>query len=318
VPFDSTFALAFAGWVLAEALTLGYEAVAAGAERPAVTASAQAASGAILLVFLGGLAATRVTPERAVGGLFVASAVKLAVQAGVWRGYPLRRSSAPAPGTLAALGDALPFFLLGTLAVLYYRVDLILLHAIRGALETATYAAAYRVVDAISIVGLVIFAALAPHFSRLHSSDPAAVWPEWQRYARRIGVACVAPAAVLILATPSLVGLLFGRAYATSAPVLRLLVPGVVFMLLSSLNGAALLMGDGKRTVIGLTALSLGLNVVVTAIGAAAAGAQGAAVATTVSEIATCALAAGLVRAQARGAVGPGQGPEASAIMPGQ
>jgi O-antigen/teichoic acid export membrane protein len=288
--FSPGFVALLLAAVLFEACSLGLEALGQATDRPWVVSAAQLVAGALLgawgVLLLFGVS---VTPLLGLLGIAGASAVRVVAQAGYW--VRLRPRALPLPSrarALASLREALPYLLLASLAVLYYRLDVVILHARRGAVETAPYAAAYRAVDAVVIMGGVLFTAIAPHMSRVMASGRAAVWGEWRRYMVRIGAAAVVAALLLGVLSEPLARVLFGARYAHSAgQSLALLAPGVAFMLMQTVNAAVVLMDDDTGPVVRLTFFNVGLNLVLTWILTGAHGSRGASIATSTAEVVT-------------------------------
>jgi O-antigen/teichoic acid export membrane protein len=288
--FDAAFVVVLLGAILFEAGSLGLEALGQATDRPWVVSAAQLLAGALLAVWgVLLLAGVEVTPLLALAGIAGASAARLVAQGAYWA--RLRPRAMPLPSrarALASLREALPYLLLAGLAVLYYRLDVVILHARRGAVETAPYAAAYRAVDAVVIMGGVLFTAIAPHMSRVMASGRRAVWGEWRRYMVRIGVGAVLVALLLGVFSEPLSRVLFGARYASSAgESLALLAPGVAFMLMQTVNAAVVLMADDTGPVVRLTFFNVGLNLVLTWILTGAHGSRGASIATSTAEVVT-------------------------------
>jgi O-antigen/teichoic acid export membrane protein len=288
--FDAAFTVCLLAAIAFESGSLGLEALGQATDRPWVVSAAQLLSGVVLALWgLLLLAGIDVTPLLGLAGIAGASAVRLLAQAGYWARFRPPTLALPSRSrALASLREALPYLLLAGLAVLYYRLDVVILHARRGAVETAPYAAAYRAVDAVVIMGGVLFTAIAPHMSRMMASGRAAVWGEWRRYMVRIGAAAVVVALLLGVFSEPLSRLLFGDRYAESAGAnLALLAPGVAFMLMQTVNAAVVLMADDTGPVVRLTFFNVGLNLVLTWILTGAHGAEGASVATSTAEAVT-------------------------------
>ena len=289
------------GWVLAvllvalalEGLAGGFESAGIGAERPARVATGQilgsvALSFCVLLIFV-----LPVTPALALAGLAVAALAKLACHVQAWRAdlsigtTHLRRAD-----VRHWVRQAAPYLIMGALGTLYYRIDIVILHGRRGAVETASYAAAYRVVDAALVIGGVAAAAIAPHLSRIHRDDPGRVWSEWKRYTFRMALIATPFARVLGAIASPLSSLLFGTSYASSAGLdLRLLAPGIVFMLLQTIILSVLFTGQDTHLLLRFSFVLVAMNAALTWSLVGLAGSAGAATATSVSELVTfCSL----------------------------
>jgi len=290
-------------FLVMEAGAMGFESAAVGVERPWLAAGGQMLGAATLTVALVVIITVGSTAGLAVAGMAAASAAKLAWHLIHWRSGLLRRMTekrGPLRGPLRGLlVEALPFLGLNVLAALYYRSGVIVLHSTRGARETASYAAAFRVVEAAAVLGTVVFAAYAPHFSRLHREAPESVWLEWRRLMRQGALLAAVGCAGLALVAPALSGDLFGGQYGgVAGEDLRILAFGLPFLLLQSINATLLLMGAAQRLVFATTLANVAVAVTLTVIGALVLGSRGVALATSISEALAFVNFAFLIRRQ--------------------
>ncbi len=272
-------------YLITESIAFGFENAAVGVERPWRFVSAQAVAGIGLLAGVAVLAATgRATLTSAMAVLAGASAIKMATHLCLWRLPVAARNSVRRPlGQLYR--EALPFLSLTLLATVYYRIGVIALHAVKGAVATASYAAALRVVDLVGLAAGVAFSSASPALSRLHRDQPGEIYAVWRRTVAKMAVVVVPLAAVVAVAAVPIAHLLFGAAYSQSTGVqLRILAPGMAFMMLQSVSSAVLFMADGQRGVISLACLNVSACVIASIVLSAALGADGAAVALTAAE----------------------------------
>lgn len=298
-PFGLAFGALVVAYLALESMALGYENAAAGIERPWRFVLAQSISAAALL---GGLAililkdSMGLTPAMAV--MCSASAMKVGGHVFAWR----RRSSVlEQSGTRASVPSlfrrALPFLGLTLISTVYYKAGIIALYSLHGASETASYAAALRIVDAAALLTGVVFLAVSPTFSRMHRDQPQQVWSTWRRM--MVVVLCVAlPALVLAgFAAESLCAVLFGEVYRASASEdLRLMLPGVACMLMQAVSAAVVFMGDRQRDALVLGSLNLVVCLVAAISLSATLGSSGAALALTLAEFVSVASFALLIR----------------------
>ncbi len=306
-----SFSDAFVAWMLAymtlEAGGAGFDAAGQAADRPCLVSGAQLASAVSLAAWGVVLLVWKLTPSLALAGLAGASAVRLLAQVPGWlRERPAQRWW---PGLARARGllkEALPLLILASLTVLYYRLDVIILHLRRGSVETASYAAAYRVLDAAVTLAGVAFTAIAPHMSRVLADHEQAVWREWCRYLLAVGLLAVPGTIAIAAAAEPLAGVLFGHRYGRSAGEnLVLLSPGIAFMAMQIVNASVVLMSSDRRAVVRLTLFNLAFNLVVTWFLVGADGAHGASIATSVAEAVTFVGFAVLVRRRHRSSPSP-------------
>ncbi len=298
LPAGAPVVLGAGVFLLAEGLAYGYESAAVGSERPGRFAAVQAVGGmAVLAAAVIVLTRSTVTPASAMAGLAAASLVKLATHAAVWtRRIHALRGLGELP-VRAWLREALPFLVLALLGAVYYRAGVIALHAIKGPVATAPYAAAMRVFDGIAVLGGVGFAAVSPSISRIHRDRPADLWPVWRRMVSRAAVAVVPGGAVLVLVAHPLASALFGARYAREAgDALAWLAPGMALAILQNLSASIVFMGDERGTVIRLSAFNVAALVTLVGAGSALAGSRGAAIGTSLAELLSFTSFAVLVR----------------------
>jgi O-antigen/teichoic acid export membrane protein len=270
-----------------QALAVGFESAAIGMENTKRLAAGQYLEAVVLLTWLGALLAIGPTPSLAIAGMAAAAAIKLVFHTVIW----IIRGAAPLalPSSVTAVRwtrQAGPFLLLGALGTIYYKFDIVILHTMRGSAATAPYAAAYRVVDASSVLGAILLAAISPHLSRLQQQGAHLVLDPWRRYVRRTAALLILPVAALAIAAEPIAGLLFGHRYMTSAGTnLRILAPSILFMVLHHINVAVMFADDDQRLNMVVSSFSVLGNVALTSSLVALNGANGAALASTLSEV---------------------------------
>ncbi len=287
LPLNGWLAPAFVAALGLQALALGFESAAIGMERAPRMAAGQQIEAVVLLTCLGLLLVIGPTPAVAVAGMAVAAAAKLAFHVVTWTRH--HSGTFHRPSGVAAkqwIRQAAPYLLLGALGTIYYKFDIVILHTLRGSAATAPYAAAYRVVDASAVFGAILLATISPHISRLQVRGRHLLWDPWRRYVLRTAAVLTPPVLVVVVAANPIAGFVFGQRYATSAgDNLRLLAPSIVFLVMHHINVAVLFAEDDQRRNTIVSSLSVLGNVCLTSVLVTLNGANGAAVASTVSEI---------------------------------
>jgi O-antigen/teichoic acid export membrane protein len=211
-----------------------------------------------------------------------------ATAAAVYAGALLRAGRVPPPplrlhGVVRALRGAAPIAASQAFGLLNYNFDSLLLGVVVGPAAVGSYAVAYRPVTMVLALPLTYFVALLPVLSRAHAGNPAAFRDTVAR-STAFSVALALPIGVggTLLADP-VIATLFGPAFATSAPVLRILCWSAVLViargtLCQALNAAGRSPLD-LRCALASSALNVGLNLLLIprygTIGAAAATVAG-------------------------------------------
>ena len=212
-------------------------------------------------------------------------------------------------GGRIALAEALrlaralaPFAAAFVALTVYYKVDVLLLARWRDAAEVGTYAAAYKLVDVVQALALVVAGAVYPRLSRAVAAgagaDPAeaaagaaaaaadaplpaaaARLSEWMLLA-------VAPAAGLVfLLREPLIAVVYGHDYAEAAAVLGWLAAVLPALALNILAGYILGAAGLMRRVAGAYVLATAANVAANALLIPRYGAVGAGMAMLGSEV---------------------------------
>ena len=201
----------------------------------------------------------------------------------------------PAPtlrGTLAILRPALTLGAALTLGLLSYNVSSILLWFLQGPTAVGLYGAASKPVTIPLALSVTYFLALYPALARAHADTLEAFKREVTR-SLRVASLVVPPfgVATTFLAEP-ITDLLFGPAYAASAPALRILGWSAVLVVLRSTYRHGLTAAGRARLDLycagGASAVNVGLNLLLIPT----YGITGAALATVTAEAAWLTAAA--------------------------
>jgi O-antigen/teichoic acid export membrane protein len=189
-----------------------------------------------------------------------------------------------------ARGSA-PFFVVGFLGLLLFKLDTVMLGLLRSAGEVARYEAAYKFLEvsrfAVRPAAVVFFPLCAQLVAR---GD----WPACRALVRRLALGAggigVAVAAGLVALAPVAVPLVWGSSYETSIPLLRILslgAPSVFLGFVATFVAQALLLERAAVQILGASVL---LNLLLNAALIPRFGAAGAAWTTVASETACSAL----------------------------
>ncbi|HEX2291892.1 MAG TPA: flippase [Gaiellaceae bacterium] len=157
---------------------------------------------------------------------------------------------------------AVPLGIAGTLAVVMFRVDAVILAAFEPDEVVGDYGAAYRLFEATLFLSWAVGAAAFPVFSRLEETG------ELQATLERslaLGLALTAPlAAGAAVAGGAAVEVVFGEDYAEGADALRLLAPAILLFPVGYVTGLFLVARHRQRAVAWtygvLAVANIGLN----------------------------------------------------------
>ncbi len=278
-----------------------------GVERMGAWTVAQALFGLVS----GGLGMTFALTTRSLvwfcAAPLIGQAVALAYLARKVPASVLWRWRVPGSDARRLVRGLVPFTAATVALTAYYKIDVVILEALRGAGEAGVYAAAYKFVDVAQALALVVAMSVYPRLSRAaaratpserHEPAPAGL-PERHdsaraersasaatRVAELLLLAAVPAAALLWLLRTPIVAVVFGADYGASAAVLAVLAPILPLLALNALGSYVLAAAERMRVVATLFAGALGLNVVLNLLWIPGLGARGAGLAMAASEAA--------------------------------
>ena len=211
-------------------------------------------------------------------------------------GRPPVAAAVPVSAVRAMVRSALPFGLLLLGFALYYRVDMLMLQWLRGAEEVGQYAAAYRFLDALMPLAAAIGGPFYPRFSHLAARDPDALRAVLDSTWRPLfGFGLAVAVGTYYIAGP-LTHAVFGEAFGTAAPLLKILIWGGIPLLLVNIPMQALNAANLVLPLAGIYGIGLVVNVAANLVLIPVWGAVGAALATVGCEWMVLILVAGMVR----------------------
>ena len=189
-------------------------------------------------------------------------------------------------GRLRAVAtESFPFFVLAFLGLVYFKVDTMMIAFMRSAEDVARYEAGFKFFEisrfAVRSSGMVFFPVCAQLVARKDSLGLGSL-------ARRLlmlsaGAGTVVGIGVIWLA-PVFVPLVWGSAYATSIPVVRVLFLGLPFLYVSYVSTFVAHALGLERVVVGVMAVAVLGNVSMNAVVIPTWGAVGAAWTTVIGE----------------------------------
>jgi O-antigen/teichoic acid export membrane protein len=209
------------------------------------------------------------------------------------RRFASRRS--PVLGTasrLALLRSSLPIGLAALLAVGVFRIDMVMLQAIKGPAEVAIYGAAYVIFEAVLGLSWSITSALLPTLSRVrHPMERIAIF----KVAATTIVAVYVPLAILLpVISGWIVTGLYSDRYLAAESVLAVLAGAALCNAVANLaQTSAIVLGRG-REIVAIAAVLLLVNVGMNLFAIPHYGFRGAAVTTLITEVLSAALLLGL------------------------
>ena len=162
---------------------------------------------------------------------------------------------------------AVPFALVFLLNTVYFRIDVVILSALRPLTEVGYYTAAYKFLDGLSFVPQTVMNAVFPTLSVVHLQSVAAMRQAYTATCRLLAAVAMPFAVVLGFgAAPFLSSLPIEKVYPQSAPALQILALAIVFMFVNSTFIFGLGAMDRQMDSVLLGVMSIVVNVVLNLI----------------------------------------------------
>jgi O-antigen/teichoic acid export membrane protein len=161
------------------------------------------------------------------------------------------------------LRTCIPFIIYGVLAVIYYRVDTVLLSFMANTAVIGWYGAAYRLLDTLNFLpNLVIFAIMYPIFSKLSISNESNLKLAVEKSMNFLLFCGVPIATLMIVTAPNIIGFLYHQQdFVHSVPALQALAPGLVFLYANTVLGTTIMSIKQEKKITIMAALALVFNV---------------------------------------------------------
>ena len=182
-------------------------------------------------------------------------------------------------------GRAIPFSFQEMLGQVIFRFDTVLLAIIAASAVVGAYGAAYRMLESTLFIAWSIGFAVMPMFSYLHSGPDGSLTHMFEGALKLVLVLMAPIAAALFVCAPAVIDLVYGLpAYESSVEILRLLAPTVAIYSVGHIAGLLVLVRRRGRVTVTISAVVAAVNIVACAVLIPLIEANGAAIATLISE----------------------------------
>jgi O-antigen/teichoic acid export membrane protein len=175
-----------------------------------------------------------------------------------------RSLGSPAGGTIDFARAAVPFAVIGTMGVLYFRQDVLVVGALRSQSETGFYGVATALYAMTLLVPGSVMSAVYPRLASVFAKSRDAYHEATVLATKVLTVFCVVMAIAMIAVAPWLVSLLYGTGYLAAVPVFSLLAATFPLHAANGTLGQAMQAGHLEREMllvtVGTVILNLALN----------------------------------------------------------
>lgn len=183
------------------------------------------------------------------------------------------------------LGSSIAIGLALAVAQISFRVDVLLLAAIRNSAEVGLYGAAVKLIELSELVAAAIGVSVFPLLARFAAVDRSRAVTLFQRTFDVLIAAATPLVVVMSFAATPVIVLIAGDDYAESGDALRLLAPYVLLSFVTGLSWRALIAYDEGWTLLRLATGILAFNVVLNLLVIPEFGFRGAAATSVVTEV---------------------------------
>jgi O-antigen/teichoic acid export membrane protein len=209
-------------------------------------------------------------------------------------GYRVRVALDPAV-CRRLLREAAPFALTLALGLIYFKVDVVMLSAMKGSEAVGWYSAAFRLLEGLVYLSAAFVSTMFPTLSRLQETSVESLRSTTRR-ATDLVVAFSLPAAVaLVMLSGPIIDLLYGEGYAESVPALHWIGASLFFVFVNNFLASVLGAVDRQKACFWVTLAGVVLNISLNLALIPRLAHVGAAVATAITQIAVTALLFALV-----------------------
>ncbi len=162
--------------------------------------------------------------------------------------------------------ESWPLALSTVLAMIYLRVDQILLFRIKGAAALGYYAPTVKIAELFNLLPIALMATVFPLFAKYHADSRLSLKKAYDASAKYLLALIIPVAGAVTLLADKIILLMYGSEFLPSAPALIILLWSEVFIFAGSVNNK-LLISIGKQRVdfcfTGASALlNVGLNLI--------------------------------------------------------
>jgi len=190
----------------------------------------------------------------------------------------------------------LPFALDLLFVQIYFNIDSVMLSRLADEATVGWYRIAYQFVFAFDLIPTAISISAFPLFARLYPISLEEAVAIYRKIFRYLLVLSIPMAAGVTLLGGKMVALIFGSGYFNSAAILRIIIWTTPFIFLTSLQGRVLgAIGRSKEMAL-VTGAGALFNILFNMIAIPLYGAEGAALATVATEIASFSLYSFFIR----------------------
>lgn len=177
-----------------------------------------------------------------------------------------------------------PYFLTGVFTLIYFRIDTIMLSFMQGDMITGWYTSAYKLIDVLTFVPMILIAAILPSMSKLYKQNKKILRNLFERTFRYLLIIIIPIAIATTILAGRFIDFIYGKSFIGGEISLKILIWAEVFLFVNYLMGHLLNSIDKQRYFTTITGICALLNVILNFILIPTYSYVGAAIATVLTE----------------------------------
>lgn len=183
-----------------------------------------------------------------------------------------------------SLKESAPFWFASIFAVIYYRIDMVMLSMIQNDAAVGLYAASYRLIDALSVIPSAFMGAMFPIFSKLYIHSKNSMALTFQKAYKILLVLAIPIGIGTTILADKIILIIYGKDYTLSILVLQILIWASVLSFINWTPSTLLNSVNKQRTLMVITLIGTIINILLNFLLIPKMSYVGAAAATVASE----------------------------------
>ena len=137
--------------------------------------------------------------------------------------------------------ESIPFWLIGVFEFIYFRIDTVMLSVMKDYAVTGWYSAAYRIIEVLMKIPVMISAALFPTMARLHAESVKSLQVLYQKVTKYLWLLAFPVATGGIILSKEIIGLIYKEQFNNSVLALQILMLAMLFIFVNYFIGNLLM-----------------------------------------------------------------------------
>lgn len=202
---------------------------------------------------------------------------------------------------------SLPFAAISIIALIYFKIDIVMLSLMQGDVAVGWYSAAYGLLSGFLFLAEAYNLAVYPTLSKTAETAPDLFVLCWQRSVKYLLLMSFPIAAAVLIFADRIIMFLYTPDYSPSTTIIRVLILTLPWIFINSINMRVLYAMNRQKQATIVVAISAVLNIILNLFLIPGYSYLGAAAATLICEIVNVVIFFRMIRAQLRPKLGIGE-----------